>query len=82
MSQAKVDRQKEYKKNRKQIMAKEKRQRTFGKAIAYLVAVAILGGLGYSVYNKLTPQKETDSSAYYNLIQTDQYGILDPQLPE
>jgi len=82
MSQAKVDRQKEYKKNRKQIIAKEKRQRTFGKVMAYLVAVVILGGVGYSVYNKLTPKPEPDSNAYYNLIQTDQYGILDPQLSE
>ena len=80
MSQRKVDRQKEYKKNRKQILAKEKRQRRFGKFIAYLCVLLLAGGVGYSVYNKLVPEKEIDSSAFYSLIQTDDYGILDPQL--
>lgn len=80
MSQRKVDRQKEYKKNRKQILAKEKRQRRIGKAIAYLCVILLAGGVGYSVYSKLTPSKEIDSSAYYSLIQTDDYGILNPQL--
>ena len=80
MSQRKVDRQKEYKKNRKQILAKEKRQRVIGRVIAYLCVCLLAGGIGYSVYNKLTPEKEIDSSAYYSLIQTDDYGILNPQL--
>ena len=82
MSQRKVDRQKEYKKNRKQILAKEKRQQRIGKAIAYLCVCVLLGGIGYSVYNKAVPKKEVDSSAYYSLIQTDEYGILDPHLSE
>ena len=80
MSQRKVDRQKEYKKNRKQILAKERRQRRIGHAIAYLCVCLLVGGLGYSVYSKLTPKKEIDSAAYYSLIQTDDYGILGPQL--
>lgn len=82
MSQAKVDRQKEYKKNRKQILAKEKRQQKLGKAVACLVALLFLGGLGYSVYNKVTPEKEVSKTAFYSLIQTDQYGILDPEITE
>ena len=80
MSQRKVDRQKEYKKNRKQILAKEKRQRKIGHAIAYLCVFLLAGGIVYSVYTKVTPEKEDDSSAYYSLIQTDDYGILDPHL--
>lgn len=80
MSQRKVDRQKEYKKNRKQILAKEKRQKKIGQFVAYLLVIVVAGGIGYSVYSKLTPEKEIDSSAYYSLIQTDDYGILNPQL--
>ena len=80
MSQRKVDLQKEYKKNRKQILAKEKRQRQMGKAVAYLCVGLIAGGLIYSVYNKITPKQEPDPTAFYSLIQTDDYGILNPQL--
>ena len=43
MSQAKVDRYKEEKKNRKKIMAKEKRIRIAGYVAGCLVAVGIIG---------------------------------------
>ena len=43
MSQAKVDRYKEEKKNRKKIMAKEKRMRIAGYVAGCLVAVGIIG---------------------------------------
>lgn len=50
MSQAKVDRYKELKKNRKQILKREKRNRFFGYSAAALIALCIAGWAGYSVY--------------------------------
>lgn len=47
MSQKKVDEYKKYKANRKQIIAKEKRQKKIKKAAATVCAIAIIGGLGY-----------------------------------
>lgn len=82
MSQEKVNARKEYKKNRKEILAKEKRQKQISKAIAYICTVVILGGVGYSVYNKLAPEKAVDNTTFSSLIKTDSYGILDPSLPE
>lgn len=82
MSQAKVDKQKEYKKNRKKIIAKQKRRSKIAKWIGYLCLVCIIGGVGFSFYLKFNPAPEADSSAFYNLIATDSYGILQPSLSE
>lgn len=82
MSQAKVDRRKAYKKNRKEILAREKRKNTITKVIAYICILAILIGVGFSIYKKVTPTPEHDSSTFYSLTQTDSYGILTPSLPE
>ena len=48
MSQAKVDRYKEEKKNRKEIMAKEKRKRMIGKIAGCAIVLALVGWIGYS----------------------------------
>ena len=53
MSQAKVDRYKEEKKNRKKIMAKEKRMRIAGYVAGCLVAAGIIGWAGYSGYSAM-----------------------------
>lgn len=82
MSQEKVNRRKEYKKNRKEIIAKEKRQKQMSKVLAYLCGLVIVVGLGFSVYKKVTPEKVQDNTTFYSLIQTDDYGILNPSLPE
>ncbi|MCD8020684.1 MAG: hypothetical protein LUF92_14225 [Clostridiales bacterium] len=82
MSQEKVDRQKEYKKNRKKILAKEKRRARIAKFIGYLCLICIIGGVGYSFYLKVNPETEADTSSFYSLIATDDYGILDPSLDE
>lgn len=82
MSQAKVDRRKEYKKNRKQILAREKRNSRISKFFAYLCLIVIIGGVGFSFYKKLNPAPEADSSTFYALTATDSYGILSPSLPE
>lgn len=82
MSQAKVDRRKEYKKNRKEILAREKRNNAIGKFVAYLCLILIICGVGFSIYKKLTPVQEPDNTVFYALTETDEYGILTPSLPE
>ena len=51
MSQAKVDRYKEEKANRKKILAKEKRKRIAGIICGWVIAVLIVGWAGYSGYH-------------------------------
>lgn len=82
LSQAKVDRQKEYKKNRKEILAKEKRRQKLTKFGGYLCILAIVGGVGFSFYQKMIPKPEADTGTFYNLIATDEYGLLRPTLSE
>ena len=50
MSQEKVDRYKEEKANRKQIMRKQKRMHIVRNAVMGLVVLALVGWLGYSAY--------------------------------
>lgn len=82
MSQAKVDRRKEYKKNRKEILAKEKRNNAIGKFIAYLCLIALIGGVGFSFYRKINPAPQPDPNTFYSLTAKDSYGIMHPSLPE
>ena len=59
MSQAKVDRYKEEKKNRKKIMAKEKRQWFLTQLVLGLLGIAIVGWSGVSAYQAITaPSKD------------------------
>ena len=51
MSQAKVDRYKEEKKNRKELMAKEKRANAFRAFVGGAVLVVLLGWIGVSGYD-------------------------------
>lgn len=51
MSQEKVDRYKQEKANRKKTMKKEKRMGILRKAAATVIALAIVGWLGYSAYD-------------------------------
>ncbi len=71
MSQAKVDRYKEDKKNRKEIMAKEKRQHNLRVAAAGLVAVVIIGWASVSAYNGYQNNKPLET------IYTDMSAIED-----
>ena len=66
MSQAKVDRYKEEKKNRKKIMAKEKRMRIAGDVAGCLVAAGIIGWAGYSGYSAYEANKPMET-IYANL---------------
>ena len=54
MSQAKVDRYKEEKKNRKKIMAKEKRQTFLTQACLGIIGIAIVAWIGVSAYQVFT----------------------------
>ena len=59
MSQEKVDRYKEQKKNRKDIIKKEKRKVAIEKTIAGIVCLAIVVWLGYSIYDLNIGSKTT-----------------------
>ena len=54
MSQAKVDKYKEDKKNRKKIMAKEKRQWFLTQAALTVAGLAIVAWIGISAYQAIT----------------------------
>lgn len=64
MSQAKVDRYKEEKKNRQKIMKKQKLENALLKLGGTLVAVALVGWLGFSVYQTVTSSKDAVSNTY------------------
>ncbi len=51
MSQAKVDKYKQEKANRAQIMAREKRNRFLTKVLGVVIAAAIVAWAGYSGYS-------------------------------
>ena len=52
MSQAKVDKYKEQKRNRAKIMKREKRERLFAEIMVAAVVIAIIVWAGFSVYQK------------------------------
>ena len=54
MSQEKVNRYKEEKANRKEILAKERKKQTIARVCAGVVALALVCWLGYSVYDMTT----------------------------
>ena len=58
MSQEKVDRYKQDKANRKQIMRKQRITKFVRKGVLALVALALIGWLGYSAYDMYESGKE------------------------
>ena len=60
MSQAKVDRYKKEKANRKQIMRKQKMMNFARKAVLYLAALALIGCLGYTAWDLYESGKERE----------------------
>ncbi len=79
MSQAKVDRYKEEKRNRAQIIKKQKREWMAVKAGMSLVALVLVAWVGFSVYTTLNPADTTtvekptytvDTSAIDDFMQT------------
>lgn len=66
MSQAKVDRYKEQKANRKKIMAQEKRKHIAAVVCGWVVMAAIVCWAGYSAYNVYESRKPVET-VYVNL---------------
>lgn len=63
MSQKKVLEYKEEKKNRKEIMAKKKRQAVLGKVVATVAVIAVVGVIGFAVVNNASSKgKGTDAN--------------------
>lgn len=62
MSQAKVDRYKEEKRNVKKIMAKERRNWMITKIILIIIAAAVIGWIGVSLYQAITAPSTTNTS--------------------
>jgi hypothetical protein len=59
MSQAKVDRYKEEKRNRAKIIKREKREWAATKAGLSLVALVLVGWIGFSVYSGFSSDSDT-----------------------
>jgi hypothetical protein len=64
MSQAKVDRYKEEKKNRQKNLKKEKRHENLLKACGVLVACVIVGWVGYSGYSAYSGSTVAEGKTY------------------
>ena len=84
MSQEKVNRYKEYKAHRKEILAKEKRKkliaRITGWTLLALVVVGIAGGIGWNVWSKY--QAELAARPTYQasaMLISDLTGMLDEE---
>jgi len=71
MSQAKVDRYKEEKKNRQQIMKKEKRERMLTNIGLGVVAAAMVVWVGVSAYNGITSSSSDTETA----VETENYVV-------
>lgn len=68
MSQAKVDRYKEEKKNRSKIMKKQKLEWLLTKIVLTVFAVAIVGWAGVSLYQNITnPSSATVETESYTV---------------
>ena len=63
MSQEKVDRYKKEKANRKQIMKKARIQKLVIRCVIALVAVALVGGFGYSAFSSYQAKKPKEEVA-------------------
>ena len=69
MSQEKVDRYKQEKVNRKQIMRKQKLMNNMRKGVLVVVALALIGWLGFSAYDIYESEKErTVSEVNYDAV--------------
>lgn len=72
MSQAKVDRYKEEKANRKKIIAQEKRRHTVSVICGWAIAAAVIGWAGYSGYH-IYESKQPIETIYTDLDSINDY---------
>ena len=73
MSQKKVEAYKEYKKNKKEVIKKEKARKRLTAGIATLVVIAVIGWFGWSIYEKATYEEPDGSGVTVNMTEFDQY---------
>ena len=67
MSQKKVEKYRESKKHREQILAKEKRNKLLGRIAAGVVCLFVVGWVGFSIYSNVTAKDETAGTTYYDM---------------
>lgn len=72
MSQAKVDKYKQEKANRKQTMAKEKRNRSITKACVTVVGLALVVWIGISAVDSMKENRPVDT-IYIDTAEVDNY---------
>lgn len=72
MSQAKVDRYKQEKANRKKIMAQEKRKHLLAVVCGWVIVIAIVGWAGFSAYNAYENSRPVET-IYANLDSINSY---------
>lgn len=77
MSQAKVDRYKEQKKNRKKIMKHEKHMRFLGYSVATIVAACIITWAGVSIYKTYEAKKPVTATEVDLTALTDYYSSIE-----
>ncbi len=87
MSQEKVDRYKEQKANRKELMAKEKRKRAVTRAIAITIAVLVLAGavgaIGLTIRNeRIAYLASLPSYSTTSFVVPDEAGMLSTEEAE
>ena len=73
MSQKKVEAYKEYKKNKKEVIKKEKTMRRLRTALVSLAAVILIGWFGWSIYHKATYVEPDGSATTVNFSNFDEY---------
>ena len=76
MSQEKVDRYKEYKKNRDKILKHEKNMRRLEAGIAAVVAAVFIAWFGWSIYHNVTKQEAAAPQAA-EMVEIDMNGYSD-----
>lgn len=67
MSQAKVDKYKEYKANKKEILKKERNKRRLEYGLAILILAAFVGWIGYAVVIDAADRIENGAASYTEL---------------
>ncbi len=66
MSQAKVDKYKEEKANRRKIMKREKRMHRLEMSAVVLVVALMIGWIGFSVHDKMGNKENTKETVIFN----------------
>lgn len=78
MSQEKVDRYKQEKANRKQIIRKQRMMNVLRKCVLSVIGLALIGWLGYSAYNTHTVNQERElATINYDAVNTYLDGLTE-----